>query len=166
MSGHTGGKAWLSGAGAMRAEAERVFPFETGGVLMGYWARAHDEVVITHVVGPGPHAEHRIHSFMPDYEYQEEEVARIYAASGRVATYLGDWHSHPLEDVYLSSRDRRTLGRIARHAEARAPVPVMAVVGGGDPKWLLSVWKYAPRLLVRIALDSRVVSMEPIIHEG
>ena len=33
-------------------EAERVFPFETGGVLMGCWAKQYIGIVITHVIGP------------------------------------------------------------------------------------------------------------------
>jgi integrative and conjugative element protein (TIGR02256 family) len=148
-------------ARAMREEAVRAFPFETGGVLLGYWAREYEEVVVTHATGPGPRAVHRMHSFVPDAEYQEAEVARLYEESGRVSTYLGDWHSHPLGTVSLSRRDRRTLRHIAGHREARAPVPIMAVIGGGDPDWFLGVWRFAPIRLGVILLRSGIVSMEP-----
>lgn len=163
MTGRTGGKAWLPAvlARAIRDEAERTFPLETGGVLLGYWAEECRELVITHATGPGPNAVHRTHSFIPDYEYQEAEVARLYEESGRISTYLGDWHSHPLEGVHLSRRDRRTLNRIAGSAEARAPVPVMAVIGGGNPDWLLGVWKYAPMRLGKIILSNSIVFLEP-----
>src|SRR5688572_32861348 len=72
-------------------EAERVFPFETGGVLMGYWAKNYLEVVITHVIGPGPDAKHSVSGFVPDYSFQEVEIERVYEESRRLYMYLGDW---------------------------------------------------------------------------
>lgn len=166
MTGRMGCKAWLPSAVThmMRGEAERTFPLESGGVLLGYWADEFHELVITHATGPGPNAVHRAHGFVPDHEFQEAEVARLYRESGRVSGYLGDWHSHPLGGVHLSRRDRRTLRHIAGHREARAPVPVMAVLGGGVPDWLLGVWRYAPKRLGRIVLRDSVIALRPIIH--
>src|SRR2546425_707963 len=91
------GTAWLSEATyeKMLAEAERTLPNETGGVLIGYWAVPFREVVLTAVVGPGPQALHDTDIFIPDPEYQEAEIARCYEESGRLHTYLGDWHTHP-----------------------------------------------------------------------
>ncbi len=137
-------KAWFakSAVREMLAEADRVFPLETGGVMMGYWAESRDEVVVCHVTGPGPLAVHSEHAFVPDGDYQESEIARIYKESGRVHSYLGDWHTHPREGVYLSRKDVGALRKISGFAEARAPVPIMAVLGGGDPEWLLGTWCY------------------------
>lgn len=143
----------------MAAEANRVFPFETGGVLMGYWVDPGGEVVITHATGPGPRAVHGLYSFNPDADYQEEEIARHYEASGRLHSYLGDWHTHPRESAYLSRRDRRTLRKIATCPEARAPIPIMAVLGAGKPEWLLGIWKYSPTRLGRIILRNGVISL-------
>lgn len=105
---------------------------------MGYWAEAN--VVITHAVGPGPNATHGKISFIPDAQYQEDEVARIYEESGRLSTYLGDWHTHPRGSTRMSPRDRRTLRRIAFSTEARCPKPLMALCAGGKEKWLMGVW--------------------------
>ena len=67
------------------------------------------------------------------------EIAEHYYASGRVETYLGDWHSHPNGGGRLSSLDRRTLAMIAGFDAARAPRPLMAVLHGGEP-WRLAIW--------------------------
>lgn len=168
MSRLTIGKAWVptTVTHVMREEAMRTFPLESGGVLLGYWADEFQEVVITHATGPGSNAVHRRHSFVPDHEFQEAEVARIYQESGRISGYLGDWHSHPLGDVNLSRRDRRTLRRIAGHEEARAPVPVMAVVAGSEHTWLLAVWRYAPKRLSRIVLINDVVALRPLTYNS
>ena len=52
------------------------------------------------------------HHLIPDHEYQEQEIARVYATSGRCTTYVGDWHSHPGGALYLSRTDVRTAGAI------------------------------------------------------
>lgn len=119
------------------AEADRTFPMETGGVLLG-WRASTSEVVITDLVGPGPRAEHHRVWFRPDADWQQEQIDARYAQSGRTVTYLGDWHTHPNGNPVLSRKDLRTLRRISRHADARIPQPVMAVVAGG-PEWRLGV---------------------------
>lgn len=127
-------------------EAARMAPQETGGVLMGYWAHAPAadvaglvEAVVTACTGPGPQAVHRRTSFSPDDGFDEREIARLYAASGRRAGYLGDWHSHPGGPGRLSGTDYATLRRIAREPNARAPHPVMVVLAGGEP-WVPHAW--------------------------
>lgn len=140
------GLAWVSEAvlEAMEEEAREKSPMETGGVLIGYWANDSDEVVITHATGPGPEATHRAHQFIPDARFQRDEIARIYRASQRLHTYLGDWHTHPRGSLRLSPRDVRTLASIAATPAARASVPLMAILAGED-SWVLAVWRYTRR---------------------
>jgi integrative and conjugative element protein (TIGR02256 family) len=122
---------------AALTEADRAFPLETGGVLLG-WRASTTEVVITNLVGPGPGAEHHRVWFRPDADWQQGQIDARYAQSGRTVTYLGDWHTHPSGSPVLSRKDLRTLRRISRHADARIGQPVMAVVAGG-PEWRLAV---------------------------
>src|SRR5690606_23819364 len=119
-------------------------PLETGGILIGYWGAA-DEALITAVVGPGPNAVHAEDSFVPDHAYHELQVAELYDISGRTEVYLGDWHSHPGSSAYLSYRDRKTLRRIAAEPEARAPRPLMAILGQNP--YELKIWRFHPGLL-------------------
>jgi integrative and conjugative element protein (TIGR02256 family) len=139
------GLAWVAAPvlAALRVEADRAFPLETGGVLLGYWVTPGEEVVLAEIVGPGPAAHHAPRRFRPDRGYQELEIARRYEASGRYHTYLGDWHTHPRAAPDLSHLDRRTLGAIARDRDARAVTPLMAVLGHGAP-WSLVVWCRIP----------------------
>lgn len=122
----------------MCREASIHAPLETGGVLMGYWSKESTEVVVTECVEAGPASVHRMTAFSPDHDYQNKEIARIYGESGRITTYLGDWHSHPNESSYLSRSDRRTLMRIVASRTARAPIALMAVLAGGNP-WRLAI---------------------------
>lgn len=124
-------------------ESSRSFPLETGGVLMGYWTK--DNTVITNVIGPGPDAVHRPSSFLPDHDWQLEEISRIYTLSKRIYTYLGDWHSHPKGGLYLGWRDRRTLNEIASCPDARVSVPLMLVTAGKNNDWKLGAWLLAKK---------------------
>lgn len=135
--------AWLAEniVQAMAAEANSKEPRETGGVLLGYWGTQNGEPVVTNIVGPGPNATHSLMSFVPDYRFQQLEVARLYEESHRRLHYLGDWHTHPNGGGNLSALDRRALRAIARSHGARARHPVMVVLAGG-PEWSLHVWQH------------------------
>ncbi len=126
---------------AMEAEANDRLESETGGILMGFWAPIGSEIVVTEIIGPGPQAQHGRTYFYPDDAFQEAEVARIYSASGRRHTYLGDWHTHPgSKKAALSWQDRRTLRKICTHPEARAPKAIMLVLAGNHTAWLPAAW--------------------------
>lgn len=134
--------AWIrtSTLSRMREEAERRAPLETGGVLLGYWSADEQSTLISDASGPGPRATHRRFDFAPDAKFQEAYVAQAYEDSGRVSTYLGDWHSHPGGGDELSPTDVATLWRIARYARARARRPMMAILSGTRGRWSLAVW--------------------------
>lgn len=139
LSAHRSGRVWWAGAALEEAlrEAQRAWPLETGGLLLG-WSPKPGAVVIRQVIGPGPQADHRAATFTPDAPWQEQQLAQAYEQAGRRLNYLGDWHTHPRGTVRLSSTDRATLRRIATHADARAPHPVMVLLAGG-PLWQVAV---------------------------
>lgn len=134
-------RLWVSreAIASIVAECDRAAPAETGGVLLGYLPEGSGERVATHVVGPGPNAIHEEDRFVPDHEYQLAEIARLYEASGRRLEYLGDWHSHPSAEGYLSDKDLRTLDRIAKSRTARVDSPVMLVMAGRGG-WHATAW--------------------------
>jgi integrative and conjugative element protein (TIGR02256 family) len=136
-------QAWLAeeAVRAMVAEASTQAPHETGGVLLGYWGKESGEAVVTNIVGPGPDATHSATRFVPDYEFQENEIARLYEESHRRLEYLGDWHSHPEGGGKLSKLDRRTLRTIGWSRPARVEHPIMVVIAGG-PEWSLHAWQH------------------------
>lgn len=141
------GIAWIGqdALDVMHGEAGRAYPLETGGVLIGYWAPQGREVVVVKSIGPGPCAKHFRAGFEPDYSFHEAQVAKFFRASKGICAYLGDWHTHPdSADPIPSFKDRRTMKRIATHREARAPEPLMAILGGSGP-WSISIWKGSMR---------------------
>lgn len=106
---------------------------------MGY--RIDVRTIVTQVIGAGPKAVHRTHSFEPDYDWQNKRIAEHYESSGRRDTYLGDWHSHPgATSGELSRHDRAVIRKIIRTPAARAPVPLMAILYGHPRDWELTVW--------------------------
>lgn len=139
-------RAWISAKALdlMEREAERAYPAETGGILIGYWSVDGREAVVVDAIGPGQGALEGIDGFVPDHDYHEWAVADRYRKSSGIHTYLGDWHSHPDSDAYLSRTDLKTLRRIGCQAEARAPRPLMAILAEDSP-WRLAVWVWLER---------------------
>jgi integrative and conjugative element protein (TIGR02256 family) len=139
------GRAWMltTALSAMRVEVACHLEQETGGLLLGY-ANGED-LVIADIVGSGPNARRTKHTFLPDDEWQTDELAKAYRASGRIHTYLGDWHTHPSGGGELSWRDLRTLKHIAHTAKARVPRPVSLVLVPA-PDEIIAVWRMNGRL--------------------
>jgi integrative and conjugative element protein (TIGR02256 family) len=134
-------------------ECERCAPLETGGVLLGYHEDSGRDVVALEALGPGPDAEHRGRRFTPDPSWHSERIAQRYESSGRIITYLGDWHSHPTSMPVPSPLDLRTARRIARTPDARAPEPMMVIVGRSSPDtWMLVALRYRRRRLRQMQL--------------
>jgi integrative and conjugative element protein (TIGR02256 family) len=137
----------------MQREAQHQEPNESGGVLMGYADRTDPNLIkVTAQIGPGPNATHRRHRFEPDAAWQCDEVARCYEQSGRIATYLGDWHSHPGGSARPSRLDRKTARNISRSPEARVPHPLMLILAGSE-EWAPQIYRYRLWRLRRGELD-------------
>lgn len=130
-----GTRVWLASAALddMLDEAAEHAPLETGGVLLGYVSPRGDpgdpeQVMVEAALGPGPAARHSKSRFDPDSGWQERELARRYQESGRITTYLGDWHTHPNGVPVPSRRDEKTAQAISRDKNARLPRPLMLIL--------------------------------------
>jgi integrative and conjugative element protein (TIGR02256 family) len=154
-------RAWISTTAldTLISAAERHYPNETGGLLIGYCTTV--DIVIAACTTPGPLARHTSTQYFPDPEHDQAELARHYDASGCRHTYLGDWHTHPDEAPYLSRTDARTLAHIAATPSARAPLAIMTVLGGRPGAWVAAVWRHAPRTPLPLALVSYTAPTTP-----
>ncbi len=122
-------------ANEMVAEADRWFGLETGGTFMGYWANDR-EMVVTANIPAGPAAKHERFRFEPDQAWQQSKIDLHYEASGRLDTYLGDWHTHPnAVTSNLSHTDRSCIRRIISTKTARQARPVMLLLTGKIGDW-------------------------------
>lgn len=120
-------------------EVRSRFPLESGGAYMG--CSGPSGAHITHVIGPGPNAEHCTDSFKADAPWQWAEMERIYNSSNGTITYLGDWHSHPkATSGRLSYIDRAALGKIVMGGGIHIAHPLSAVFFGGPVSWRWCFW--------------------------
>lgn len=108
---------------AMHSEIRKYRICETGGMLIGY--RRDEQMVITHITGPGPNARHRLFSFTRDTEFCNRELERLYFQSSGVLTYLGEWHTHPLGELYPSAQDSREMRAIATTPSYQTTCPIL-----------------------------------------
>lgn len=135
--------AWISSGvwETLISEADRRYPLETGGALVGYWSDA-ETVVVTESLGPGPASDHDRYSYRHDHDWEASQIALHYERSGRSEVYIGDWHTHPdASSGDLSGTDRRSIRRVIKSREARLPRPLMTVLFGRPGNWRLAVWE-------------------------
>lgn len=142
--------------------ADFQFPSETGGMLLGYQAE-NNECVVTEIIGPGPLAIHHRFGLVPDGEYQQAELEKIYSESNGQVTYLGDWHTHPKGLNRPSRLDKRTLSRIARESKSGTVTPLMAILGNGNPKWEVAVVRYLSESGF-IFKNFNIIQLNPIFY--
>lgn len=128
----------------LEREADRCHPLETGGVLLGFQDVDDDrQIQVVAALGPGPGGTHRRDRFEPDSAWQRDRIADVYRESGRIVTYLGDWHSHPRGSGKPSRLDRKTAERVARCAEARAVHPLILILSRNENGWSFHAYRYA-----------------------
>lgn len=144
----------------IKEETSSKLPYETGGILMGYWSNPFNEVIITHMTGPGPLAEHAPMYYKPDNKWQHEEAIKLYKQWD--IDYLGDWHSHPYPSDRLSWSDMRTLRIISRHKQGRVLYPLMFILHDRN-EWQVTVWKFVPTKLTRFLPIGNVETMDIMI---
>lgn len=157
-----GARLWLADSAmtAMHKIANQYYPYETGGMLLGYVARNSD-VVVNAIIGPGPKAKHSRFRFMPDAIYQQAELESHFYKTEASETYLGDWHTHPRGSCQLSMIDKRTLARIARTSSSGTQHPVMAILCGGDANWRIGAVKFLDATTRRLFVkEHRVTPLE------
>lgn len=134
----------------MVVAAERHGAHETGGMLVGYeGGESASEIVVTDLIDAGPRATRDEYAFCADGGWQRKQLARLYKESGRVSTFLGDWHSHPHGLPLPSKVDVKTAARTAANERARAPRPLTVILGREeDDEWILGAFRYEQAKLV------------------
>ncbi|WP_109479708.1 Mov34/MPN/PAD-1 family protein [Paraburkholderia sp. C35] len=147
----------------LKAEARRMFPLETGGVLVGY-VGLNGEPVVQHVIGPGERAQHKRERFEPDHDWQCLQLDQMYRDSSGQFVYLGDWHTHPNGNPQMSWLDKRTLRGIARHRESGTSQPLMLIGAGAGEDWMWRAHRYRGTRLKGLA--ARFDSLEIRSFEG
>lgn len=155
-------RCWINRAAyaSLVHEANRAFPNETGGVLVGYRSD-NGEIVVHEMIGPGPNATHSLARFTPDHVWQCEQLDRLYIASSQNWTYVGDWHTHPHGVPEMSWLDRRTLRGIAKHPQAQTSSPVMMIGGGSVQQWDWKIHEYSSDRLFGLLVTTRRLDLIP-----
>lgn len=127
---------WIEKAAfhCMVEEADRAYPLETGGVLVGYFAESGQPVIFS-AIGPGPNADHQRRRFTPDHTWQCDQLDILFEKSSQTWVYIGDWHTHPDGTPRMSWLDQRTLRTIAKYPQSQSAHPLMLIGGGSCGNW-------------------------------
>lgn len=87
----------------IRQEMENHNGIETGGPLVGFIEG--EKVVVTNAAGPGPNGICKKDSVIIDGKYATDFCFKYQQSSNGSLYYVGDWHVHPINFLYLSKKD-------------------------------------------------------------
>lgn len=113
---------------------------ETGGIIIGYYNRAHDCAVVTDSsAAPGDSFCSR-HYFWRGISGVQEWLLSLWNRTRR-RYYLGEWHFHPYAEPNPSGTDIAQMKQNARDPCYNCPEPIMLIFGG-DPnqEWSVRVF--------------------------
>jgi len=103
---------------------------ETGGILLGYYSKALDCAVVTHVTEAPSDSKSGRTWFVRGVQGLQRLVDRLWQRDRTY--YLGEWHFHPYGAPRPSQTDLNQMWEIASASQYHCPEPVLLILGG-DP---------------------------------
>lgn len=98
---------------------------EAGGIFIGNYRDRHIEVI--RCTEPMPNDRRQRYSFDRMDLRHEETAQAVWRKSGRTATYVGEWHTHPETHPSPSMIDLSTWQSVIRKSH---PMPVLFAICG------------------------------------
>lgn len=108
----------------IRHHAEKGYPNENGGILVGKYSDDKQTVYIEHVIIPVAKKLGRT-SFIRDATGLEKKWQRLSALGLR---YVGEWHSHPNGSSHYSSTDLLAMAEIEKEINIKNPLLLIVSV--------------------------------------
>jgi integrative and conjugative element protein (TIGR02256 family) len=122
----------------MRDMREKGLPKETGGVLLGYFDMPNDSVYVVDAMPAPSDSERGSGEFIRGVEGLEAAVEEVSRRTGKVVTYVGEWHSHPRGVAPLpSSWDIDLMVHLATLLHQDGLPALMLIVGDSREQWLI-----------------------------
>lgn len=110
----------------MRDICLQSYPYETGGILVGFYTHDHKCAMITDMSDAPPDSKRGRTWFHRGTQGLQEWLNDLWARDGRY--YLGEWHFHPKMRTVPSGDDIRTMKRIAQSASYNCPKPILVII--------------------------------------
>lgn len=129
----------------MLKQCQRAYPFETGGIFVGYYSDTCDCAVVTAASKAPRDSRSGRTWFERGVQGMQRWLDRLWQKHRHY--YLGEWHFHPGAAPQPSPTDRDQMQRIAASHQYHCPEPVLLIIGGNPPHH----WTSAAYVFVRHA---------------
>lgn len=110
--------------------SEDFYPNETGGILVGSYLNAYQEVVISDILLPDDSLNSPF-NFQPDHKSLNKKLRNLYRRFNGMIEYIGDWHSHPNGSNQYSTADYKSIKDVADSKKVNTHNPVLLIVAFG-----------------------------------
>jgi integrative and conjugative element protein (TIGR02256 family) len=110
---------------------------EAGGVLLGRFIVASEDVVIDRVTVPMPGDKRSRSSFFRSASSHQKQIITSWVSSLGTCNYLGEWHTHPEPIPYPSGHDVANWKQKLKHDVFDSSFLLFVIVGTEQ----ISIWK-------------------------
>jgi integrative and conjugative element protein (TIGR02256 family) len=122
----------------IRNMREKGLPKETGGVLLGYFDKPNDTVYVVDAMPAPPDSDRGSGEFIRGVEGLGTAVEEANRRTGKVVTYVGEWHSHPRGVAPLPSTwDIDLMVHLAMLLHQDGLPALMLIVGDTQENWVI-----------------------------
>lgn len=87
---------------------------ESGGVLLGKKELNNDTYVISNITVPSIYDCSSKTSFTRNKDYTQQQINEIWKASSGIVNYVGEWHTHSVNNPRSSITDKRLIHQLYR----------------------------------------------------
>lgn len=108
-------------------------PHETGGILTGFYTKAHDCAVVTAISRAPSDSQHARMHFIRGVRGLQRWIDYLWRRKHHY--YLGEWHFHPDGFPYPSLTDAGQMRNIGKAADYQCPEPILMTIGGNPPEY-------------------------------
>jgi integrative and conjugative element protein (TIGR02256 family) len=131
--------AWDEGLRSkIRHMREKGLPKETGGVLLGYFDMTNEAVYVVDALPAPSDSQRGSGEFIRGVEGLEAVVEEANRRTGKVVTYVGEWHTHPRGVAPLPSVwDVDLMVHLATLLHRDGLPALMLIVGDAREQWLV-----------------------------
>lgn len=85
---------------------------ESGGVLLGKKELNNDTYIISNITVPSIYDRSSKTSFTRNKDYTQQQINEIWKASNGIVNYIGEWHTHLVNNPMPSITDKRLIHQL------------------------------------------------------
>ncbi|MDM7659358.1 Mov34/MPN/PAD-1 family protein [Lactococcus lactis] len=128
------------------SEYLKSLPFETGGILFGYYSNNFETAVVTDAFYGIPDSQSHSRSFKRGTRGFNKFSEKMWKQK---KFYLGEWHTHPMSLPEMSLQDKRQMLEIKNSLKYNCDTPMLIIIGEIEKRIQSSIYIFSDNNILK-----------------